>query len=243
MQSYDQSDWTLVKLRCGVARAGYLSVSLACWNLFVCTVGVFAHCGAWRKVCFKTWSVFWCVSFGALVLVDTVFLVFGGLTVGLHSHALGVTWFHLVSLGFTWCHSVSLGVTWLHVVSFGFTRTRCYVTRCHSVSLGVTWRHSVSLWPHSVSLGVTRFHSVSLSSHSVSLGVTRFRRNQVIVDSRFIPAWLGFTRVCSDGRTEYFFSVPRKKRPLGVTWIRFIAKKQVFQEVAGGGQTIPHYKW
>ena len=118
------------------------------------------------------------VCFGALVLVDTVFLVFGGLTVGLHSHALGVTWFHLVSLGFTWCHSVSLGVTRFH--------------------FGVTW------------------------FHLVSLGFTRFHRSQVVVDSQSL--------LClSDG---VFFLRSEKKRPLGVTWIHFIAKKQVFQEVA-----------
>jgi hypothetical protein len=34
----------------------------------------------------------------------------------------------------------------------------------------------------------------------------------------------------SDG---VFFLRSEKKRPLGVTWIHFVAKKQVFQEVAG----------
>ena len=123
----------------------------------------------------------------------------------LNGFDIGVTSVHWVSLGFTWCHSVSLGVTRFHLVSLGVTWTRCYVTRFHSVSLGVTWCHSVSLWRHSVSLGFTRFH-----------------RSQVVVDSQSL--------LClSDG---VFFLRSEKKRPLGVTWIHFIAKKQVFQEVA-----------
>ena len=134
--------------------------------------------------------------------------------------SLRVTRFHVVSLGFTF-------------VSLGFTRTRCYVTWCHSVSLGVTRCHSVSLGYAFVPLGVTWFHSVKLSSHSVSLGVTRLHQNQVVVESqvRSRMTWfhLGVLRR-SDG---VFFSFGEKKRLLGVTWIHFFAKKQVFQEVAG----------
>jgi hypothetical protein len=91
------------------------------------------------------------------------------------------------------------------------------------VSLGLGVTSLGFMWFHLVSLGFTWCHSVSLWRHLVSLGFTQFHRSQVIVDSQSL--------LCLSDRVFYLRS--EKKRPLGVTWIHFIAKKQVFQEVAG----------
>ena len=145
----------------------------------------------------------------------------------------GRTWRHLgsflVLLGLTWCHSVSLGVTRFHSDLVLRHSVSLGVTWCHLVSHGFTWCHLVSLRPHSVSLGVTWCHFRVTRFRSVSLGFAETGFSWIL---GFVPAWLVFARVYSAGRTEYFFSLPRKKRPLGVTWIHFFAKKQVFQEVA-----------
>ena len=146
-----------------------------------------------------------------------------------------------ITRGRTWRHLDSLGVTRFHLVSLGVTRTWCYVTRCHSVSLGFTWCHSVSLGVtrfHLVSLGVTRFHFDLTRFHLVSLGVTfvslGFTWCHLVSPkpgshgfSGSFPHDLGLLGV---GRSIFFPF--KKKRPLGVTWIHFYAKKQVFQEVA-----------
>jgi hypothetical protein len=52
------------------------------------------------------------------------------------------------------------------------------------------------------------------------------------MDSWVCSCMTRFTPVCLAGRTEYFFSLERKK----TAWLyldNFFAKKQVFQEVAG----------
>ena len=123
--------------------------------------------------------------------------------------ALGVTWIHLVSLGFTWCHLVSLRFTWCHSVSLGVTQFHFGLTRFHFVSLGVTF----------VSLGFTWCHSVSPKPGTRD---SRVRSPMTWVHSGVLRR--------SDG---VFFLPLEKKRPLGITWIHFFAKKQVFQEVAG----------
>ncbi len=128
----------------------------------------------------------------------------------------------LVSLGFTWCRSVSLG---LGVTSLG-------VTWCHSVTLGVIWCHSVTLRTHLVSLSFTRCHFRVTRFHLVSLGFTETRYSWILGS---FPHDVGSLGGAQRVGRSIFFSVPRKKRPLGVTWIHFIAKKQVFQEVAETG--------